>query len=102
MAGASLERDSPDLRLVRPDLSGGEYYAGQGTIIDNPGQVGGWPKLPAAEPTKDLDGDGLPDEEGAFSGPSTADRQDPRTGNLDTDHDGHTNLEAYIDSLCPN
>lgn len=101
MVGASLERDSLDLRLVGPDLSDGEYYAGQGTIIDNPGQVGGWPKLPAAEPPKDPDGDGLPDEEGAFTEPSVTDRADPRTGILDTDHDGHTNLEAYLNSIAP-
>jgi pectate lyase len=68
-----------------------------GRIIDDPAQVGGWPKLAAGTPQRDADDDGMPDAWETDHGldPARAD------GAGDRDGDGYTNVEEYLDGLLP-
>jgi pectate lyase len=88
--GASLARDSADLRAVN-------YVRYQtGSIINLPTQVGGFPTLNSAPAPKDTDGDGMPDywEMAVGLNPNVAD------GNLDRNSDGYTELEDYLNWLA--
>ncbi len=91
-AGASLVRDAVDERVIR------DIRARTGKLIDSQAEVGGWPELEAAPAPADSDGDGMPDtwEEG-----QGLDAHDPGDGNGDLDGDGYTNLEEYLNGLCP-
>lgn len=92
-AGAVLpERDAVDIRIVS------EVRDGTGKIINDEQQVGGWPELKSAEPSKDSDKDGIPDEWEKQYG---FDSNDPDDGNGDADADGYTNLEEYLNSTKP-
>jgi pectate lyase len=92
-AGALLpKRDAVDTRIV------GEVRNGTGKIIDDEEQVGGWPKLESVEPPDDSDKDGMPDDWEKQHG---FDPDDPADGNADTDADGYTNLEEYLNSTKP-
>ena len=89
-AGAVLaKRDAVDIRIVN------EVKNGTGKIINDEQQVGGWPELKTAEPPKDSDKDGMPD---AWEKQHGLDPDDPADGNADTDADGYTNLEEYLNS----
>jgi pectate lyase len=48
-------RDEVDQRVVN------EFWASNGSIIDDPAQVGGWPLLDVGTPVTDSDLDGMPD-----------------------------------------
>ncbi len=99
LAGASLNRDAVDSRVV-DDVKNGTYY-GPGSngsdlgIIDSQNDVGGWPELQSGDPRTDTDGDGMPDEWELENG------LDPEA----KDHDGrdlstaYDNVEVYINSL---
>lgn len=90
-AGAVLpKRDDVDTRVVT------EVIAGIGRIINDESDVGGWPELKSAEPPKDSDRDGMPDEWEKQNG---LDPKDPSDRNGDTDMDGYTNLEEYLNSI---
>jgi len=92
-AGAVLpERDAVDERIVS------EVRNGTGKIINDEQQVGGWPELKSARPPKDSDRDGMPDEWEKQYG---FDSNDPADGNGDSDADGYTNLEEYLNSTKP-
>ncbi|HUT46825.1 MAG TPA: hypothetical protein VMX36_11110 [Sedimentisphaerales bacterium] len=92
-AGAVLaKRDTVDTRIV------GEVRNGTGKIIDDEEQVGGWPELKSAEPTDDSDKDGMPD---AWEKQHNFDPDDPADGNGDSDADGYTNLEEYLNKTKP-
>lgn len=90
-AGASRARDSVDARIV------GDVVAGTGRIIDGVADVGGWPVHESTPAPRDSDGDGMPDAWEAERGLDAADKTD---GGLDTDADGYTNLEDYLNSLA--
>ena len=92
-AGAVLpKRDAVDIRIMK------EVRNGTGKIIDDEDEVGGWPELKSTKPPKDSDRDGMPDDWEKQHG---FDPDDPADGNGDTDADGYTNLEEYINNTKP-
>jgi hypothetical protein len=91
-AGASLSRDAVDKRLVK------NVRQGTGSLIDSQDEVGGWPELESAPAPADTDQDGMPD---AWEKANKLDAKNPKDRNGDADKDGYTNLEEYLNSLCP-
>ena len=91
-AGDSRRRDAADTRIVAGVRDRTHH------MIDSQQQVGGWPALRSEPSPKDTDQDGMPDvwEEMHHLNPS-----DPDDRNGDPDHDGFTNLEVYLNGLCP-
>lgn len=89
-AGASLSRDPVDARVVASVRSRG------GGLIDSQNQVGGWPELARGEPWRDGDGDGMPDD---WERAHRLDPADSADGARDTDGDGYTQLENWLDDL---
>ena len=86
-AGSSVWRDPVDRRIVEG------VKTRTGKVIDTQAEVGGWPALPAGEPARDMDGDGMPDawEKARGLDPKTADGAAPAK-----DGSGWTNLELYL------
>jgi len=102
-AGCSLFRDAVDRRIIEEIRTGtatfGETYKGGGKgIIDSQQAVGGWPELRSQPAPSDTDHDGLPDDWERNHG---LDMNNPADGASDSDGDGYTNLEAYLNSLTP-
>lgn len=98
-AGAVLpRRDEVDARIVREVRSGTTSFGmgGRG-IIDSQDEVGGWPELRDGSPPPDADHDGMPDE---WELNHSLNPFDPRDGRLDSNGDGYTNLEHYLNDLC--
>ncbi|MBI1408082.1 MAG: pectate lyase [Caulobacter sp.] len=89
-AGASRTRDAIDLQIVAG------VRDGTGRRIDSQAEVGGWPALESGPPPLDTDCDGMPDDWERNHGHDPA---DPADGARDTDGDGYTNLEDYLNSL---
>ncbi len=90
------KRDSHDERIIR-EVRTGKTTFGNG-IISSQTEVGGWPKLLSTKPQQDIDNDGMPDEwERRFNPKGGLSLQNSQ----DLDGDGYTNLEAYINSICP-
>lgn len=89
-AGASRLRDAVDDRVIA------SVRDRTGRIIDTPTQVGGWPELPPGSPWIDGDADGMPDDWEAAHG------HDPASpdGHTDSDGDGFTHLEDWLNSLA--
>lgn len=95
-AGASLNRDKIDSRIVE-EVRKGTYTFGKNGLIDSQKQVGGYPKVleqTAWEP--DTDNDGMPDTWEVENGLNPEDASDAVGHNLDK---GYTNVEVYINSL---
>ncbi len=87
--GASLPaRDEVDARIVA------DVLAGTGAI----GQGSGYPTLDATAPPADTDHDGIPDDWELAHGLSPA---DPGDRNDDSDGNGYTNLEEYLNEIGP-
>ena len=92
-AGAVLpKRDAVDTRIVN------EVRNGTGKIIDDEKQVGGWPELKSTKPPQDSDRDGMPDD---WEKQYRFDSENPADGNGDSDADGYTNLEEYLNNTKP-
>ncbi|GMW02091.1 MAG: hypothetical protein AMXMBFR84_32270 [Candidatus Hydrogenedentota bacterium] len=92
-AGATLPtRDSADTRLMD------QVRLGTGRIIDSPDDVGGWPQLPTAETAVDGDLDGMPDDWEHRAGLNP---NDPEDGPGDSDGDGYTNVEEFLNATDP-
>lgn len=92
-AGATLPvRDDADRRLVDEVRSGG------GRIIDDPQDVGGWPTLSPGVAAADSDHDGMPDEWETANGLLPTDATD---GPIDSDGDGYSNVEEFLNSTDP-
>ncbi len=89
-AGASLARDSVDRRVVET------VRAGTGRLIDSQKEVGGWPELAAGTQWRDSDGDGIPDD---WERRQRLDPNNSADGARDTDGDGYTQLENWLDAL---
>lgn len=92
-AGASLNRDAVDARIVE-GVKTGQLKFGDG-IIDSQKDVGGWPKLKSIPAPKDSDEDGIPDnwEEKNKLNPKKSD-----ANQFDLSKN-YSNLEIYIQSL---
>jgi hypothetical protein len=102
-AGASLQRDAVDGRIVEEIRTGtahfGETWGGGGTgIIDSQKAVGGWPKLESTVASSDGDHDGMPDDWEMAHG---LDPSNPADGSLSREPNGYTNVEEYLNSLAP-
>jgi pectate lyase len=91
-AGASKRRDAADERLIDG------VRARTNRLINSQDEVGGWPALASQPVPKDSDQDGMPDDWERAHG---LDPADPQDGNHDSNGDGYTNLEDYLNGLCP-
>lgn len=90
-AGASRARDEADQRVIRGVKDRTHRR------IDSQKEVGGWPRLEPGVAAKDTDRDGMPD---AWEKEKGLDAGHASDGN-DTQGDGYTNLEHYLNSLVP-
>jgi hypothetical protein len=91
-AGASHQRDSADMRLVEG------VRAATHRMIDSQDEVGGWPTLASRPPPVDTDRDGMPDD---WERRHELDAAIADDGRMDRNGDGYTNLEEYLNGLCP-
>jgi len=91
-AGASMKRDAVDKRVIS------DVRKRKGKLLDSQDEVGGWPSLKSAPAPKDTDRDGMPDK---WEKKNKLDPRNPEDRNGDSDGDGYTNLEEYLNSLCP-
>ena len=93
-------RDAVDTRVVQSVLDRTRGHTVTDTFngyIKSPDQVGGWPTLAAGTACADGDNDGMPDQwEGRYTLPSNQ-----ASNNVDTDGDGYTNLEEYLNGTNP-
>ena len=91
--GATLPRqDIIDQRVID------NVRLGEGEIINDPSEVGGWINAVGGTPYTDSDQDGMSDEweiENNFNPNNSADR------NQDPDNDGYTNLEEFLNRTSP-
>lgn len=87
-----MRRDDVDRRIVE------DVKQGRGRIIDDPSEVGGWPKLLAGNPYQDTDHDGMADKFETLYGFNLQNSSD---GSQDADGDGYTNLEEFLNGTCP-
>lgn len=96
-AGASLTRDTHDTRIVEEVRNGIATYGKDG-IIDSQDDAGGWPVLKSLPPPSDTDRDGIPD---SWEQKNGLDPRNPEDRNDIPEQDCYTNLERYLNSLCP-
>jgi hypothetical protein len=100
--GCSLSRDMVDTRIIRETRTRTATYGdskGAGTgLIDSQVSVGGWPQLDATAAPADSDHDGMPD---AWETANGFDPGNPADRNGHAFDPNYTNLEVYINSLCP-
>ena len=92
LAGASIRRDAADERLVKGVRDRTHR------MIDSQDEVGGWPALASRPTPPDTDQDGMPD---AWERSRNLNPDDAADRNGDRDGDGYTNLEEYLNGLCP-
>ncbi len=101
-AGATKpKRDAVDLRVLEEAQTGicrfGDTWGAKSGIIDSQKSVGGWPELKSEPAPKDSDRDGMPDR---WEIENKLDPQNPEDRNGDSDQDGFTNLEEYLNELA--
>jgi pectate lyase len=97
-AGATLPaRDAVDQRIIEC-VRTGQPTAGQRGIIRTPDDAGGWPIYRSAPPAPDADHDGMPD---AWESKHGLNRADASDGARDTDGDGYTNVEEFLNQTDP-
>ena len=92
-AGASLQRDAVDARIVKNVKTGQPCF--KKGIIDSQHQVGGWPKLNSEAAPKDTDADGIPN---FWEIKNKLNPQQKDSDQFDLSKK-YTNLEMYIQSL---
>lgn len=80
-------RDRTDVRIIN------EYRTGTGIIPATEADVGGFPVIAGGIPCPDTDHDAMPDAWEIAHGLGPA---NPLDGPLDSDGDGYTNLEEYL------
>jgi pectate lyase len=85
-------RDVVDQRIIN------DVRNGTGKIIDDPSEVGGWPRLAAGVAPRDSDHDGMPDDWEKMHG---FDPYHPADGPADADGDWYTNIEEYLNGTDP-
>jgi pectate lyase len=91
-AGASLNRDSTDIRLIDDVKS----FGTKGYIIKSEAEVGGQKAIKSGKPLIDSDGDGMPDE---WEINHKLNPNNPDDRNI-KNKEGYTNLEIYLDGLA--
>lgn len=93
-SGCSRVRDTVDERMIR------NIIMQEGEVIDSQKDVGGWDNYRAEQrpPDWDVDLDGMSDSWERANGLNPK-YKDDRNG--DADGDGYTNLEEYLNGLCP-
>lgn len=99
-AGATLpKRDAVDRRII-DSVRTGRFLTANG-IINDPREVGGYPNytFDPEEIPEDRDGDGMPDTWEAEHGLDPGSAAD---GPVDTDEDGYTNVEEWLNGTDPN
>lgn len=102
--GANLPLDNHDVRVINETLTGTTTYkgsvSGKSGLIDHHNDAGGYEEMPAeSRPASfDTDLDGLPDwwENLHGTNPNSA-SGDFSDSNADTDKDGYTNLDNYLE-----
>jgi len=82
-------RDRIDKRVVSDTANG------TGSIINNPSQVDGWVTPATGKACTDSDHDGMPDTWEIKVGLNP---NNPSDANADSDNDGYTNIEEYLNS----
>ena len=92
LAGVGAQpRDSLDQLTIN------HVNSGSGSLIDSPSEVGGWPTLSGGTAYPDVDKDGMNDLWEAANSLSPGNSND-RNG--DSDGDGYTNLEEFLNELA--
>lgn len=81
--------DNTDTRILN------DFSTNYSRIIDHPSQVGGYESYPAGEAPMDRDNDGMPDAFEIAMGYNP----DSDDSALDTNGDGYTNIEDYINGI---
>lgn len=98
LAGCSSpKRDSIDTRIIA-EIRTRTAAHGRSGIITTPDDVGGWPTLQAAAPPVDSDNDGMLD---AWELKFKLNAQDASDAAQDTDKDGYSNVEEYLNGTDP-
>ncbi|WP_157514523.1 polysaccharide lyase family 1 protein [Mangrovimonas sp. TPBH4] len=95
-AGASLNKDAVDIRVIENVLNGNASY--KNGIIDSQNNVGGWPRILTKEGPKDSDADGIPDEWETQNGLNPLQKD----SHLSTIDPKYSNIEVYANSLVEN
>jgi len=90
-AGDSLARDAVDKRVT------GSVRNQTGAIIGDEDDVGGFPQLKREAAPADTDRDGMPDR---WELANALNPNDPKDRNGDSNQDGYTNLEEYLNELA--
>jgi hypothetical protein len=94
--------DDHDRRVIQETQDGATTYKGRITsypgLPDSQEDVGGWEEYPKVHRPAawDTDNDGMPD---AWEKEHGFDPSDANDGQQDTDGDGYTNLEAYLNGI---
>ncbi len=99
--GASLKRDSVDLRIMHDVSTGTATYmdGGNGSkngLVDTQSAVGGWPVLLSADAPADTDKDGMPDE---WETANNLNPESPDDAQLKSVDGIYPNIEVYLYSL---
>jgi pectate lyase len=95
--GATLpKRDPMDARVIEAVRTGQPKF-GNG-IIDTPADAGGWPEYKSAPAPTDSDRDGMPDQ---WEKKYSLNPNDASDANGDSDKDGYTNIEEYLNGTDP-
>jgi len=96
-AGASLpHRDPVDLRVIESVRTGRPTF--QDGILDSPADVGGWPEYRAGAVEADKDADGMAD---SWEKSHNLDPNDRSDAAKDSDHDGYTAIEEFLNGTDP-
>lgn len=104
LQSAGAKRDAADIRFLNEMKTRTYSFAGKKGNREYPGipdsieQVGGWPELKSQTAVADADRDGMCDEWEMQNGLSPENEEDRNGYTLDKDY---TNLEVYINGLCP-
>jgi pectate lyase len=88
------KRDSHENKIIL-QLQGKMPVEGDG-VVDTVEEAGGWPVLESVAAPADSDHDGMPDE---WELKNKLNPNDPSDSSKDSNRDGYTNVEEYLNSL---